>query len=238
TIDYAEYDRIVSLYTKDYGRIRGIAKGAKRSQKRFGGTLEPFTHNEVTFIDKETQGLNRLERCRLLTAFPELAHDIRKVTCGTYFLELVNLLTPEKEKNAEIFTMLLFFIGLLRQHSFREELMRIFELRLFTLLGYQPQLQTCTACGSPFSIKAQYGFSIKRGGLVCGPCIGQQTELMALSNGTIKIMQQAQSITLEKVSRIRFSEAAHTECKNVLKNFLEYHIGKKPKSLAVLEQLR
>ncbi|MCP4714472.1 MAG: DNA repair protein RecO, partial [Deltaproteobacteria bacterium] len=47
TIDYAEYDRIVSLYTKDYGRIRGIAKGAKRSQKRFGGTLEPFTHNEV-----------------------------------------------------------------------------------------------------------------------------------------------------------------------------------------------
>ena len=68
--DYAEFDKLVSFYTKSYGRIRGIAKGAKRSQRRFGGALEPFTHDEVTFFEKEGHGLARLEDCRIINTFP------------------------------------------------------------------------------------------------------------------------------------------------------------------------
>ena len=72
TTDFGELDRIASLYTKDFGKIRGIAKSAKRSQKRFGSTLEPFSHVTVFFTVKEQQGLIRLERCELIAAFPEI----------------------------------------------------------------------------------------------------------------------------------------------------------------------
>ena len=94
TIDYGEYDRLVSLYTRDFGRLRAIAKGAKRSQKRFGSALEPCTHVQADFVDREHRGLSRLERCRIISAFPELALDIRKVAYGHYFLELADILAP------------------------------------------------------------------------------------------------------------------------------------------------
>ena len=237
TIDYAECDKIVSFYTKDFGRIKGIARGAKRSQKRFGSALEPFTHNEVFFVDKETHGLTRLERCRILNSFQEIALDIKKVAFGNYLLELVNILTPEKEKNPKIFSLLLYFIGLLKKGGFREDLMRIFELRLFSLLGYQPQFLRCVTCREKFSIQDSYKFSIKRGGIVCSKCPMQQSDLLPLSNGTIRIFQQAQNLALLKINRIFFSPSANEEGKMIFGKFLEYHVGRRPKSLDLLDQL-
>ncbi len=237
TTDYAEWDRIVSVYTKDFGKIRGIAKGAKRSRKRFGSALEPFTHNELFFVEKETQGLVRFERCHIINMFTELAHDLRKVIYGSYFLELVNTMTPEREKNPEIFSLLLFFINLLKEDDFREDLMRIFELRLFSLLGYQPQFLSCTTCGHEFRVEETYRFSVKRGGIVCSKCLNKHPNLLPLSNGTIRIFQQAQNLALLKINRIFFSPSANEEGKMIFGKFLEYHVGRRPKSLDLLDQL-
>jgi len=237
TIDYGESDRIVSLYTRDFGRIRGIAKGAKRSRKRFGSSLEPFTHAEAFFVEKEARGLARLEQCRIIQSFPELARDIRRVVFGSYFLELVDTLTPEKEKHPEVFSLLLFFIELLRENDFREDLLRLFELRLFSLLGYQPQFNSCVACGDCFSLQGRYKFSIKRGGIVCSRCQGGLADLLPLSNGTIRIFQQAQNLALLKLSRIFFSPSTHAEGRLIFSKFLEYHIGRRPRSLTIMEQL-
>ena len=237
TTDFAEWDRIVSVYTKDFGKIRGIAKGAKRSRKRFGSALEPFTHNEIFFVEKETQGLVRFERCHILNLFSEIAHDLKKVIYGSYFLELVNTMTPEKEKNPEIFSLLLFFINLLKEEGFREDLLRIFELRLFSLLGYQPQFLSCTNCGHEFRVEEKYRFSVKRGGIVCSKCLVKHPGLLPLSNGTIRIFQQVQNLTLLKINRIFFSPSANAEGKMIFGKFLEYHVGRRPKSLDLLDQL-
>jgi len=237
TTDFAEWDRIVSVYTKDFGKIRGIAKGAKRSRKRFGSALEPFTHNELFFVEKETQGLVRFERCHILNLFSEIAHDLKKVIYGSYFLELVNTMTPEKEKNPEIFSLLLFFINLLKEKDFREDLLRIFELRLFSLLGYQPQFLSCTICGQEFRVEEKYRFSVKRGGIVCSKCLVKHPGLLPMSNGTIRIFQQVQNLTLLKINRIFFSPSANAEGKMIFGKFLEYHVGRRPKSLDLLDQL-
>jgi DNA repair protein RecO (recombination protein O) len=238
TTDYAEWDRIVCLYTATHGRIRGIAKGAKRSQRRFGNALEPLTHVQAFFVEREHRGLARLERCQILESYAEIAQDIRKVACGSYLLELVNTLTPEHDKNAEIFDLLLFFIRLLKIESFREEIMRVFEVRLFTLLGYQPQFAGCVSCSTAFSLKERYQFSIRHGGIVCSACQGRHSGLLPLSNGTIRIFHQVQRLALTKLARIFLSPAAHEEGRNIFSKFLLYHTGRKPKSLEILEQLR
>ena len=237
TTDYGESDRIVTLYSQDFGKLKGIAKGAKRSQKRFGSALEPFTHNEVVFVDKRSHGLVRLERCHIIQSFQGIAHDIKKVILGNYLLELVNALTAEKEKNAEIFTLLLFFIKMIQEKSFREELTRIFEFRLFSLIGYQPQFMCCVVCGEEFDVNDNYQFSIKRGGIVCSGCQNQLHDLMKLSNGTIRIFQQAQNLDLSKLHRIFFSQSEHKEGKEIFAKFLEYHIGRKPRSLEIMKQI-
>jgi DNA repair protein RecO (recombination protein O) len=237
TTDYSEWDRIVSLFTKDFGRIKGIAKGAKRSQKRFGSALEPFTYNDVFFVDKENQGLVRIERCRILNSFPEIAQDLKKVVFGNYFLELANTLTPERESNPDIFFLLMYFIHLLNNKDFREELMRIFEFRLFSLIGYQPQFLTCVACGEEFNLQDSYKFSIRKGGIVCTKCQIRHHDLLPLSKGTIRIFQQAKNLSLIKLNRIFFSHDEHEEGRLIFGKFIEYHMGKKPKSLDVMEQL-
>jgi len=235
--DYAEWDRIVSVYTRDYGKLTGIAKGAKRSRKRFGSALEPFTHNELFFVEKESQGLVRFENCHILNLFTDIAGDLRKVVYGSYFLELVHTLTAEKEKNAEIFSLLLFFINLLQTEEFREDLMRIFELRFFTLLGYQPEFLNCISCGRAFRVDETYRFSVRRGGIVCSQCRGKHADLLPLSNGTIRIFQQAQTLALLKINRIFFSPSEHAEGRLIFGKFLEYHAGRRPKSLDLLNQL-
>ncbi len=235
--DYAEFDKIVSFFTKRYGRIRGIAKGAKRSQRRFGGALEPFVHEKVTFFEKEGHGLARLEECLIINTFPALAKDIKKIAYGNYLLELVNTLTPEREQHPEIFTLLLHFLNLLSGHSAREDMLRIFEIRLTTLLGYQPQVLRCVSCGRDYILQGIYRFSVKKGGILCSGCHRENEAFPSLSHGTIRIFQQAQQLSLEKLNRIHFSPASLGEGKLILSRFLEYHIGRKPKSLEFIEQI-
>jgi len=235
--DYAEYDKIVSFYTLHHGRIKGIAKGAKRSQKRFGGALEPFTLNEIDFFERESHGLARLENCRIINTFPAISRDIKKIAYGNYLLELVNILTPEREKHPEIFDLLVFFLELLGSQPPREDFLRIFEIRLTALLGYQPQLLQCVNCAQMYVPQATYRFSVSRGGILCPACHKESDAHPCLSHGTIKIFQQAQQLSFEKLNRIHFSAASQAEGRLIMAQFLEYHIGRKPKSLDFIEKL-
>jgi len=237
TTDYAESDRIVSLYSRDFGRLRGIAKGAKKSLRRFGSSLEPFTLNEVSFSDRETHGLVRLERCLIIRAYPGIASEVKRLVLGSYLLELAETLTPEKEHHPEIFDLLAFFIELLTAREFREELLRFFELKLFGYLGYQPQFHNCMLCRQAFDLELAYGFSVRRGGIICPRCAGQAPELLKLSNGTIRLLQQAQALEFARLQRLYFSEVARVESRRIFSRFLEYHIGHRPRSLDILEQL-
>ncbi len=237
TTDFAESDRIVSLYSRDFGRLRGIAKGAKKSLRRFGSSLEPFTVNEMSFSERETRGLVRLERCLIVKAYPGISGDLKRLVLGTYLLELIEALTPEKERHPEIFDLLGLFIELLASRDFREELLRFFELKLFGYLGYQPEFQSCTTCRGAFDLQQAYGFSIRRGGIICPRCAGQTPELLRLGNGTIRLLQQAQALDPARLLRLHFSQDARDESRRILSRFLEFHLGHRPRSLDILEQL-
>lgn len=234
--DFAEHDRIVSLYSREFGRIQGIAKNAKRSRKRFGGALEPFSHVNSFVTIKENQGLVRLERCDILRVFPELALDMQKLLFGTYFLELVYRLCPERQRSPAVFSLLLGFITRLAERACRQDLVQLYVLRFFELLGYQPQFSACVRCREVFVIDRPYVFSVSGGGIVCPACRSRQADGLPLSAGTIRVFQQAQHMALEKLDRIHLSPEARAEGTRILEGFLEYHIGTKIRSLQVIEQ--
>ena len=195
------------------------------------------TFGRVTFFDRDTHGLVRLERCQIVRAYPEIAADVKRLVRGSYLLELVDTLTAEKENHPEIFDLLQFFTELLIGKDFREELLRLFELRLFCYLGYQPQFQQCMLCRDQFNLQECYKFSVHRGGIICPRCQGQVPELLPLSNGTIRLFQQAQGLDFAKLSRLYFSQTAHDESRRIFGGFLEFHIGHRPRSLDILGQL-
>jgi DNA repair protein RecO (recombination protein O) len=236
SIPYGESDQIVTLYTLDFGKIKGIAKGAKRSRKRFGNTLEICSYIRATFFEKETSDLVRLSYCELVRPFAGLREDITQLAWASYLIELVNEMTAERIKNKGLFNLLILFLNLIDRGTLKEEIQRVFEVRLLSLLGYQPQLNHCIRCQKGLSGE-KFFFSAREGGVLCPSCAVDLSGLMPVSLGTIKTLLLAQSIPLEKVGRISFSPQSLKESQAVLSLFLQQYLGKELKSKKFLEQI-
>jgi DNA repair protein RecO (recombination protein O) len=237
SLDFAEWDKIVTFFTRDFGKVKGVAKGAKRSRKRFGSGLEPFTYVTLSFFEKERSSLVRLNHCEIIESYPGIHDDVLKVGYASYLGELVNEMVAERDAHGPLFKLFITFLHLLDEPSFREEFIRIFELRLLALSGYQPELSKCVVCQKEVNSKRQHRFSLNKGGLVCADCFKGSREYPSLSGGTIMMLQRAQTIELEKVTRLYFSPQAREESRRILTRFIEYHLEKPLKSLQFLEHL-
>lgn len=236
SLAYGEIDKIVTLYTLDYGKIKGIAKGAKRSQRRFGNTLEVCSHIVLSFFEKETTGLVRLSHAELISPFAGLREDIQKLAWASYFLELVNEMTPERVANKEIYHLLINSLSILEKGQAQEEILRIFEMRLLTHSGYQPLLDYCLRCKKALTKEGGF-FSAEEGGLFCPNCVQDYSGLIPISLGTIKTLLLAQKFPLEKINRLTFTTQALRESSIVLSLFLAKYLGKELKSKKFFDQL-
>ena len=236
SIPYGEWDKIITLYTLDFGKIKGIAKGAKRSQKRFGNTLETGSYVKVSFFEKETSDLVRLSHCDLTLSFEGLREDIHKLAWASYLIELVTEMTAERIQNKALFQLLLAFLKLIDQGTLREEMKRVFEVRFFSLLGYQPSFDHCPRCKKVLSDEKLF-FSPREGGVLCSACTVNRSGIVPVSLGTIKTLRLAQTIPLEKVGRISFTHQSLQESQAVLALFLQQYLGKELKSKKFLEEI-
>jgi DNA repair protein RecO (recombination protein O) len=237
SLDFAEWDKLVTFFTRDFGKVKGVAKGAKRSRKRFGSGLEPLTYVTLSFFEKERSSLVRLNHCEIIESYPGIHDDVLKVGYASYLGELINEMVAEREVNRALFKLFITFLHLLNEPSFREEFIRIFELRLLALSGYQPELSKCVICGKEVNGRKEHRFSLNKGGLVCSDCFKGSGEYPSLSGGTVRMLQRAQTIELEKVTRLFFSPQALEESRRILTRFIEYHLEKPLKSLQFLEHL-
>ena len=237
TLDYGESDRIVAFYTSDFGKVRGIAKGAKRSKRRFSNALELFTLSRLIFFHKRDAGLMRIEGCDIVDTFPAIREDIRKIAFGCYCVELVDEMTAERESNPDLFDMLRAFLSLLNGGRAEPELLRIFEIRLLSLVGYRPGLERCLRCNQTLEHGGQIHFSVKQGGVLCERCSQVYGDLIPVSPGTARMLHVAMEMDLSKVHRLKFSQRALWEGETILSAFIQYHINKELKSKKFLKEL-
>jgi DNA repair protein RecO (recombination protein O) len=238
SLSYGESDKIITFFTQDFGKMKGIAKGARRSRKRFQNALELFSHIRLIFFDREEMGLIRAEGCDLLRSFSRIREDLKKIYYGHYFLELVNEMTGEREANPATFDLLLSSLSMLDEREVQEDMLRIFEARMLSLFGYRPDMKRCHLCkkdweelkGSPAVF-----FSIEKGALVCEECSKKWDHLIPLSMGTARLIERISQMELSKVHRFRFTGQALSESRALLPKFITYQLGKELKSLKMLE---
>ena len=236
TMSYGESDQIVTLYTQEFGKVKGIAKGAKRSRKRFGARLEIASYVNATFFEKETSDLVRLSHCDLIRPFEGLREDIFKLAWASYFIELVSEMTAERIQNKPLFRLLIAFLSLIDRGVLKEEVQRIFEVRFLSCLGYRPQLDHCTRCQKTLSGE-RFFFSPREGGVLCPACAAHVPGLVPVSLGTIKTLLLAETLSLDKVGRISFSPQSLKESQAIFSLFLQHYLGKELKSKKFLEQI-
>ena len=168
---YAESDRIVTFLTADHGKLTGIAKGAKNSRRRFGGTLEPFHLVRVVFQERPGTDLAFLVRCEMLRVHRTFTADLDRYAAGSYLLELTDKMVFGPEPGGLIFRLLQDTINALEGGAPNDPVLRAFELHLLAASGYAPALDLCRGCGLQAVTGTTVFLTTDRGGLVCRACV-------------------------------------------------------------------
>ncbi len=234
---YGESDRIVTFITEDFGKITGIAKGAKRSQRRFAGTLEPFVKVRLAFRQRGHGDLAFLERCEFLAAFRSFASDLERFAHGSYILELTDRLVLGREPGTEIFRLVDTAMTLLEQYGSRATILRAFELHMLDASGYRPNLASCRICGRPADDATTTLLVPARGGVCCARCRTSIDLAHVLDRETLAALVDLQSRPLEQAAAAATErEAAAAE--GALEGFIAHVIIRPLRSLAVLSSLR
>src|SRR5262249_10715909 len=168
--DYAESDRIVTLLTRDHGKIGGIAKGAKASRHRFERKLEPFSH-VVLHFRRRPQGqlvfITRAEAADLVQF--RIEDDLGRIALGVYMLELTDMLTVESGDAADPYHSLVCALTVLSARSAEAAIRQAFELRALRWAGFGLEFGRCRVCASEADTETGY-FVVGRGGIVCARC--------------------------------------------------------------------
>lgn len=250
--DYGDFDRIVTINTKEFGNLSGIAKGAKRSMRRFGGALESGTYCVLSFVEKKGAALVRLEHVDVINPWMSIRAELSKYLLLCQTLELVKDLLPEHEKNSEVFSLLLHMITLLdgALDTNPNAFLLTFEVKLLRLTGFRPNLEQCVICKKalpPLAPTRQgrvpeseggegsaLGFSPVKGGVVCRSC---RTHEHDLSREAWSAMKAALGLELNTLPSFAPPCQAALEARRLLRGFIEIRVGKKLMSPEVAESV-
>ena len=169
--DYSESDRIVTLLTREFGKLSGIAKGAKASRRRFERKLEPFSHVNLFFRRRPQGQLVFITRAEPGDAMPPLEDDLAKIALGSYMLELTDALTSEEAEAADAYQVLARGLGTVGGGATTLAMRQAFELKLLRAVGFGLDFAHCRICGLAETHEggAVY-FVVARGGVVCARC--------------------------------------------------------------------
>ncbi len=230
--DYGESDKIITLFTREHGKIGGMARNAKKSRKRFGGSLEIFARLSLQIVLKE--GLSRLESADLITVFPHIREDLAKIGYGGYACELVDRMLPEAQPSARLYRLLVSYLEYLDANPAVADDRRFFEVNLLNILGYRIPLENCQQCGDEIEPSMELRYQPLTGGIFCAPCgrIGQK-----ISSETLVLLKKAMSTGI--FGKIRFPTDSLREAGEILDAAIASHLNRPLRSLGfLLETLR
>lgn len=239
-----EADRIVTFYTGDFGRIRAVARGVRKVKSRLCGRLELLTYGDLVFFERVDKDLHVVNSFDIAESFQLLREDLQKMSYCSYLAELLQQIEPLSAPNADIFSLVLEIMSLMKSADDPEILVRAFELRFLTAVGFEPQLDACVVCsGTVDDVDTLLGFSIGEGGVLCNKCRGEksvnaQVPVISISRGTLELMKRLQRSPLGFVSRLKMLDMSRHELKKLLRSFISFHAGIGPlRSLDFLASL-
>ncbi len=248
-----DYDRRLTILTKERGKISAFAKGARKPTSPLLGCSQPFSFGE--FILYEGKSSYNVVSAEISNYFAELRNDVESIYYAMYFCEFSCFMTKENLEAGEPLKLLYMTLRALSKPSLHKKLVRhIFELRFMAVNGEMPQVESCVLCGREEMLKEPRGwFSPSEGGICCEECrrkrIGEKEAFRAenggkyepeqdgvwISTSTIYTMQYILATPLNKLFTFTVSEEVLSELSEVMEQFLNKHVGHKMKSEEMLE---
>lgn len=221
--DHGDSDKIVTLYSLERGKIAAIAKGAKRSKKRFVNKLELFSLLNIHYALSRQSSLMRLDQAEKLAPYPSLYEQYDQYIAASLICELILFWTREHDSDEELFRLLIWALEGLALGGQPARSVIFFHVKMLDILGFRPHLTGCVSCGKLSKNSATYRFSPFRNGLICSRCEQEAAgSLLPVSIQTVQLLRRVQELEQDKLERLQFSQAATNEAIALLKKYDSY----------------
>jgi DNA repair protein RecO (recombination protein O) len=228
---YRGTSMIVTFYTRHFGKIAGIVKGARQTKNKFGSSLQLMSHVMLVFYKKEGRDLQTVTQCDMIKSFRNLSEDIEKMAVGMSMIELVANIAHEEEENAPLFSLLSESLSTVNDATKNpSNVFYYFELKLASLLGFEPRFDECLECRSSLLRTNNKGeivaYHLGRGGPLCANCSnvpGKLRKLTVRSLAILKSLDECEAI--EQVFDFDIDYHAKEEINGFLWDYLRHHIS-------------
>lgn len=233
--DYGEADRLLTLFTREAGKLRAIAKGVRKMQSRKAGHLEPFTR--VTLMLAQGHDLWIVTQAEATELYQPLRENLTLIGYAGYVVELLDRFTYEEGQNWQLYQLLVETLGRLASEPDPFVPIHYYEMRLLDLMGFRPMLFECASCSKAIQPEDQY-FSAERGGVLCPDCGLQVNVVRPISMDALRYLRHFQRSSYNDAKRANPGQDTRDEVEAILNYYLTYLLERNLNSPEFIRQVK
>jgi len=232
TTDYGEANKILTIYSREMGKVGAVARGAKKPKNRFVSLSQPFTYG--FFVCYFGSGLGTLQQGESIEHFRHIKEDLVLTSYASFVAELLDKGTEERVRNPFLFELFLQTLRYFNDGYDPDIIKNIFEVKMLPVLGLKPNFTGCTLCGQ---LTGPFVFSVKEGGFLCQLCSHHDPHHLSVSQATIKLLRLFSLIDITKIGSINVKEKTKKELELCISTYYEEYSGIYLKTKRFLKQL-
>ncbi len=231
-----EADKIITLYTAEFGKVDAVAKGVRRIKSRLAGHVEPLRHG--SFMVARGRNLDIVTQVQSIESFQVLRDDLSKLSHALYAAELMDRAPEERSENFDLYRLLLDTLRRFTERDDLERILRYYEMRLLMQLGYKPELELCVVCGSELGEGEVVRWAPSLGGAVCSSCKPQEVSLTALPQESLAAMRLLQSDAASVIDELLLDHETARDLERILRAAIHHALDQDVRSAAFLDAVR
>ena len=236
SMNLSESDRLITFMTENHGKVKCVAKGARKAKNQFWGSLEPMSLIHLIYFGREHQSLFRLNHSDIIESFQTIRDNFDKLYTGIYFLDLIDAMILEGHWEPKVFELLYQALAALNQQNELEPLRRLFEIRLLSLSGYKPQLEHCVLCRKT-PANGMIPFNYAHNGILCSSCSNSARIDIQFSIGTRNYIKKLLEVEIKTCERLKFPKSQIEEIEKVTHRLVLFHLGRELKSYPFIKNM-
>ena len=233
--EYGETDLLVTFFTSEKGQLKGVAKGALKSRRRFVNCLDIFSLVNLEYELKREGGLYFLHSGKLINAYPGIRSDFSILAKASFMIELTEILFPLGVADQKMFELLKGSLDALAEGDRTDTIPIIFETGAMALGGYGINFDRCCICGRSYRGEGRAVYKREKGRIACLKCERESALCHGLDPQTIKVIKLMQAGPWASLKSLALTDQIVSEIRPVLKLHREYHLGQRPKTAIYLE---
>jgi DNA repair protein RecO (recombination protein O) len=233
-LSFGETDRVVTLFTRDRGKLSAVAKGARGPRSKLSGVTEPFTYFHGLMA--KGQNLDVLTQAEVQSSFSGIRRDLVRVGYASYFAEIVDVGVEERQKMEPLWDLLVGALGTLESAETPDVLARTFELQAISLMGYEPRLDLCVVDEAPVDIPGSV-FHPMRGGMLCPRCARSAPGSVPMPPAALIALRMLPYLPLVRAAHSELSTEVRGELVRAMVPYMRHHLAAPLRSLQFLDDV-